>query len=167
MLRRLEKKDVPYMLEWMHDPDINSIFSVDFASFTEKMAEEFVERSFSTENQHFAVVNSQDEYQGTISLKNISAKDHNAEYAVVFRKQAHGTGISSAATKEILEYAFNNLKLERVYLNVLEENYRARAFYKKMGFIEEGVFRKHKCIKGRLQDLYWFGILKESYINKD
>lgn len=166
MLRKLEKKDVPYMLEWMHDPEINCIFSVDFASFTETMAEAFVERSFDEENQHFAVVNEKDEYQGTISLKNISVKDRNAEYAVVFRKQAHGTGISGVATEEILDYAFHVLKLERVYLNVLEDNRRARAFYKKMGFAEEGVFRKHKWINGKFHDLYWFGMLKDSYENR-
>lgn len=163
MLRKLEKKDAVFMLEWMHDSDINRIFSVDFASFTEEMAETFIEHSFNEENQHFAVVNDDDEYQGTISLKNISLKDRNAEYAVVLRKKAHGTGVSSLATREILDYAFNTLKLERVYLNVLEENMRARAFYEKMGFTQEGVFKKHKYIRGSFQDLFWFGILKESY----
>ena len=34
MLRHLEKKDAPMMLEWMHDNEINCNFQIDFASST-------------------------------------------------------------------------------------------------------------------------------------
>ncbi|OUN25659.1 GNAT family N-acetyltransferase [Blautia sp. An81] len=163
MLRRLHLKDAEFMLEWMHDSHINSMFNVNFESFLIEDARNFILNSFDEKNHHFAVVDENDEYLGTISLKNISLKDRNAEYAVVLRKKAHGTGVSNLATREILDYAFNTLKLERVYLNVLEENMRARAFYEKMGFTQEGVFKKHKYIRGSFQDLFWFGILKESY----
>lgn len=162
MLRKLQKKDAEFMLEWMHDPSINKVFSVNFSTFTIEQVYQFIENSFTEENQHFAVVDKDDVYQGTISLKNISKVDRNAEYAVVFRKSAHGTGLSSKATEEILEYAFETLKLKRVYLNVLEDNQRARAFYKKMGFQEEGIFQKHRYIDNKFQDLYWFAIMKDA-----
>ena len=167
MLRKLEKKDAQLMLEWMKYPDINSIFSVNFAEFTEEKVLNFINDSFSEKNQHFAVVDDNDEYQGTISLKNISDIDKNAEYAVVFRKKAQGTGAAGKATKEILRYAFEELELERVYLNVLEENMRARKFYEKAGFKQEGIFKKHKFIGNRFQNLCWFGILREEFQFED
>ena len=164
MLRKLKEKDIPYMLEWMHDSEINKIFSVNFGEYTHEMVSNFVKNSFDEENQHFAVVNQEDEYQGTISLKNISYTDSNAEYAVVFRKSAHGTGLAFQATEELLNYAFNELKLERVYLNVLEGNVRARKFYEKVGFTQEGMFKKHKYIQNQFQNLCWYGILKNDVL---
>ena len=89
--------------------------------------------------------------------------DKNAEYAVVTRKCAQGTGIAYEATMDILEYAFEKLGLHRVYLNVLEENVRANKFYKKCGFRYEGTFQDHLCIHGAYKNLNWYGIRKEDF----
>ncbi len=161
-IRKLEKKDAPLMLEWMHDIEIVKNFSVRFNEYTANDVKKFIEESFNDYNRHFAIINEKDEYLGTISLKNISKEDKNAEYAVVCRKCAQGTGISQQATREILAYAFDELGLERVYLNVLEENIRACKFYEKVGFKKEGVFQRHKNIQGRLQNLCWYGMLKDT-----
>ena len=45
-LRKLEEKDVPEMIAWMHDPKVNCKFRFDFASMTEDKALEFVKNSF-------------------------------------------------------------------------------------------------------------------------
>ena len=92
MLRKLEKKDAPLMIEWMHDQDVNCNFRADFAHMTLEQSQNFVEHSFDEESQNFAFVDENDEYMGTISLKHISETDKNAEYAVVTRKCAQGTG---------------------------------------------------------------------------
>ena len=115
MLRKLEKKDAPLMIEWMHDQDVNCNFRADFAHMTLEQSQNFVEHSFDEESQNFAFVDENDEYMGTISLKHISETDKNAEYAVVTRKCAQGTGIAYEATMDILEYAFEKLGLHRVY----------------------------------------------------
>jgi len=151
------------MLEWMHDPDVNHVFRFDFASMNEEKALAFIENSFTEENQSFAFTNDADEYLGTISLKNISATDRNAEYAVVTSKAAQGTGAAYAATMDILKYAFEELKLERVYLNVLVDNKRANAFYEKCGFQYEGQFKRHLCIRGEFKDLNWYGMTRADW----
>ena len=90
----------------------------------------FIQNSFDEENQNFAFANDEDEYLGTISLKHISHVNDKAEYAVVARKCAQGTGAAKKATEELLKYAFTKLGLHKVYLSVLEENVRARSFMK-------------------------------------
>ena len=143
MLRKLKDKDVYLMLEWMHDPEVNKNFRFDFASMTEEKALDFISNSFDEKNQHFAIVDFNDNYLGTISLKNISEIDKNAEYAIVTRKEVWGSGVAKKATAEILHYAFNELNLHRIYLNVLDENIRANKFYRKVGFSFEGTFKDH------------------------
>lgn len=138
MLRRLEKKDAAYMLEWMHDETITCNFRYPFAAMTLERAKIFIDYSFDEENQHFAITDNKDEYMGTVSLKHISEVDHNAEYAIVMRKKAHGTGLAERATMEILKYAFQDLGLHRVYLTVLSDNIAARKLYENCGFDLEG-----------------------------
>lgn len=167
MIRRLRESDLPGMMEWMHDTSVNCNFRFDFSAMTEEKALDFIRNSFSSENQNFAIVNEEDEYMGTISLKNISDYDKNAEYAIVTRRCAHGKGYAYAATKDILKYGFETLGLHRIYLNVLSENERANAFYQKCGFFFEGCFREHLNIRGKYSDLNWYGMTVEGYRKLD
>ena len=143
ILRKLENKDVANMLEWMHDEAVARNFRFDFMSMTKEKALNFIADSFNEENQHFAIIDEGDNYLGTISLKNISSTDNNAEYAIVLRRKFWGKGYARKATTAILDYAFHSLNLHKVYLNVLEENVRANNFYKKFGFTFEGSFKDH------------------------
>ena len=160
MLRKLEEKDAPFMLEWMHDEEITAGFQRPFSKATIESVLHFIQNSFNEENQNFAFVNSQDEYLGTISLKHISHVNDKAEYAVVTRKCAQGTGAAKKATEELLHYAFANLGLHKVYLSVLEENSRAQKFYEKCGFVREGLEVDAVKINGKYHNHIWYGIRK-------
>lgn len=161
-LRKLELKDIPFMLEWMCDDECKNIFQKDFNSIREEQLKDFIENSFSSCNQNFAIIDEEDnEYLGTISLKNIDYKNRNAEYAISTRKKCRGTGINTEATKQLLNYAFNELHLNKVYLNVLSNNIRAISFYKKIGFKYEGTAKSHILINNNYMDLEWYGIINE------
>lgn len=163
-LRKLKYKDIDNMLSWMHDETINQFFSNDFKNFTKDDIKNFIDNCDNdSKNIHYACVDENDNYLGTISLKNIDTKNKNAEYAISFCKCAHGTGAAKFATKELFKFAFEKLELEKIYLNVLSENSRANSFYKKIGFIFEGSFKKHICINGIFKDLNWYRILKDEY----
>lgn len=161
MLRRLEKKDAPFMLEWMHDEKINCNFQYPFREMTMEKIEAFIENSYDDVNKHFAIVNEQDEYLGTVSLKNISEQNSSAEYAVVMRQKAQGTGVAMKATKEVIRYAFEELKLHKVYLNVLEINEKAKRFYLKSGFEFEGTQKDAIRLNGKFESLSWYGIIND------
>lgn len=160
MLRKLEEKDAPFMLEWMHDDTVNCNFRYPFKEMTLERVNDFIKNSFDENTKHFAIVNEEDEYLGTISLKNISQDDKNAEYAIVTRKKAQGTGVAKEATQEILKYAFRELGLHKVYLNVLEDNIKARKFYEKCGFEKEGTAKDAVRIAGEYKNLVWYGIIE-------
>lgn len=166
-LRRLEEKDAAGMLEWMHDIEISRQFCVDMLSRTQEDVLEFIRRAdiipLDGESIHYAIAGEMDEYFGTISLKSINRQDQNAEYAISLRRMAQGRGVGSAATEELLDIAFNELGLERVYLNVLSGNQRAIQLYEKCGFILEGEFRNHLYLRGQYQNLRWYGMLRKEY----
>lgn len=161
-LRPLEERDAAGMLEWMTDPAIACFFRFDAASMTLDRCKAFIAGAGDQKNcRHFAIAGENDEYLGTISLKDI--KDGSAEYAISTRACAHGTGAAMAATRQILDIAFDELGLNRVYLNVLAENGRANAFYRKAGFrftyTEENALK----IRGENKNLNWYEIERNDY----
>lgn len=164
-LRALNPSDADRMLEWMHDADMQNNFQKTMNNKTREDVLFFINNS-KTEIEdgnsvHFAISNESNEYLGTISLKNYSARDRNAEFAIGLCKAAQGKGIGKAATKKVLQMAFKEWGLKRVYLNVLKHNERAIQLYEHCGFKYEGKFEKHLYINGVYQDLLWYGILEE------
>lgn len=162
--RPLELKDAPQMLEWMHDENVTEHLGTNFTSKTIDDAEQFITRaSQEGKNIHFACVNEKDEYLGTVSLKNVDMENGNAEYAICFRRAAHGTGAASFATSFIIRYAFEVLNISKVYLYLYDVNARAKRFYEKNGFVFEGRQRSQTMHRGQRVDLLWYGITKEEW----
>ena len=52
-LRRLEKKDIPFMLEWMHDKTVVKNLQADFANRTLEDCKKFIENSINNENINY------------------------------------------------------------------------------------------------------------------
>ena len=171
VLRELKSEDAVGMLEWMHDKDIQKKFQFAAADRTMEDVLEFIHSASDVvehgKSLHYAITEDGGEYLGTISLKNPDLHAKNAEYAIVLRKKAQGCGLAACATEEILKKAFDEIALERVYLNVLEDNTRAISLYEKSGFVYEGEFRNHLFLNGRYRTLKWYGILKEEYKQKN
>lgn len=167
-LRKLNESDADGMLEWMHDVDIQNNFQKNMLDRTLKDVIDFINTSDTIAEDgksiHFAIADEEDEYLGTISLKNIDFVNKNAEYAICVRKKAQGNGVAYKATKMILEKAFYEYNLKKVYLNVLESNKRAIHFYEKVGFIYEGEARKHLYLHGEYKTLKWYSILIEEFM---
>lgn len=168
-LRELEKKDALYMLEWMHDEDIQKCFQKNMSDMQLKDAEKFCEDMKIPENLdngtnlHYAIVDDRDEYLGTVSLKDINLNNKTAEYAIVTRKKVHGKGIAYRATQLVLNKAFNEFGLHRVYLNVIADNVAAIRLYERCGFVFEGEFRDHLCKEGIYMNWKWYGLLSNEY----
>lgn len=134
-LRPLKLQDAQYMLEWMHDDTVVHDLKTDFSSKTVDDCISFIEQSKSDfKSIDLAIVDDNDEYMGTVSLKHIS--NEYAEFAIVVRKCAMGKGFSDFGMKSILNFAFGEYGLETVYWCVSVNNTRAIKFYDKHGFKE-------------------------------
>lgn len=163
MLRCLEDKDAERMLEWMHESDVTKYLAQNFAEKTIEDCRKFILSSQENEeeNIHRAICDDEGIYLGTVSLKHINKKDKNAEFAISMHADAIGTGASRFGTDGIICFAFETLGLEKVYLNVVSDNIRAKKFYHKVGFVLEGVAKRHIMIGSRLCDLEWYAVYKE------
>ncbi len=160
LLRRLEFKDAPLMLAWMHDKSVVEKLKTNFASKTLSDCEAFIRSSWDdNQNVNLAIVSDTDEYMGTVSLKHI--ENGTAEFAITVRAEAMGKGYSWYGMETIIEKAFNEYGLECVYWCVSRSNERAVRFYDKHNFhealdIPASVIARYSD----MDDLKWYSVLK-------
>ncbi len=132
-LRQLEVKDAPLMLEWMHDSSVVEYMQADFAGKTLEDCEAFIKSAQKmNESMHLAIADDNDQYQGTVSLKDI--RDGAAEFAITIRASAMGRGVSQRAMAEIMRIGFEELGLKSIFWCVNPDNKRAVRFYDKNGY---------------------------------
>lgn len=77
-----------------------------------------------------------------------------------FWSKGYGTDIMNVC----LRYAFLELGVQRVSLEVYEYNPRAVRSYEKAGFRLEGRTRKDVLREGKRSDTLWMGILREEWL---
>lgn len=164
-LRKLEIKDAPLMLEWMHDNDVVENLGANFLSKTFEDCVSFIKHSRDSESDlHLAVVDENDVYMGTVSLKGIDYESKTAEFAIAIRKKAMGKGFSSFAMKEIIRIGFEELNLNAIYWCVLKENKRAVRFYDKNGYSRTNIVNKEIYSRYREKqnrNFFWYFAYRE------
>lgn len=159
-LRPLMEKDAERMVEMMQDAQTTQYLQIGGPDYTRDTALRFIASTADESGSvHRAVVDADDVYQGTVSLKNLDMVKKEAEYAISMHPQAQGKGAAKAASAGIVELAWS-LGLERVYLNVLAQNERANRFYQKFGFryTHSTDFDFH----GNKETLHWYECKREA-----
>lgn len=86
-------------------------------------------------------------------------------WILIGEKEDWGKGYGTEVVQKMVAYGFENLNLNRIYLDVSEENQPAIAIYKKNGFSEEGLFREHYLIEGRYRNVLRMALLKKDYVS--
>jgi len=134
-LRKLESKDAPFMLEWMHDESVVAKLAANFAAKTIDDCRNFIAASQEDEeNLHLAVADEDDTYMGTVSLKHIDRTAGTAEFAITVRAAAMGKVFSHFGMDSILKMGIDELGLSAIYWCVSPKNTRAVRFYEKHGY---------------------------------
>lgn len=132
-LRKLKLEDAPLMLEWMHDDSVVHDLRTDFVAKTIDDCNAFIETARDdSESIHLAIVDENDEYMGTVSLKHI--RSNSAEFGITIRKCAMGKGFSRFAMESIIQLGFKERGIKTIFWCVNPENKRAVRFYDKNGY---------------------------------
>ena len=84
-------------------------------------------------------------------------------YITIGEEDYRGKRIPDESIPLVLNYGFNELGLNRIYLYTLNNNERARKVYERNGFIYEGKLRKHYFCVGEYQDLQVMSVLKDDF----
>ncbi|MBD7966629.1 GNAT family N-acetyltransferase [Paenibacillus gallinarum] len=109
----------------------------------------------------------EDRLIGFVALHSIEWNNQAAKLAIgIGKAKDRGKGYGSDALQIILRYAFHELNLNRVGLEVISYNEVAYHAYKKAGFIEEGRKRAAVLRGGKAYDLILMSMLRDEWESK-
>ncbi len=101
---------------------------------------------------------------GFVGLANIQWTHGDAFVGIAIGEREYwGKGYGTDAMRVMLHYAFTELNLHRVSLEVFEYNTRAQRSYQKAGFVVEGCERQYVQRDGKRYDVVNMGILREEW----
>jgi ribosomal-protein-alanine N-acetyltransferase len=73
-------------------------------------------------------------------------------------------GIGSEAVRAVLQYGFEQLKLNRIYAGTIADNHGSVRLLEKLGFVREGTRRQHSLEDdGRFHDSAMYGLIRSDW----
>lgn len=139
VLRDFEESDVLRKVEWINNPANNQFLHYDLPLKIDRTIEWF--RNKDNTRRIDCIIEYNGIPVGLIGLLQIDKINLKAEYYITIgENKFKRKGIATKATKAIIEYAFSELKLHKVYLTVDAGNEKAIRLYEKAGFKQEGYF---------------------------
>jgi RimJ/RimL family protein N-acetyltransferase len=98
---------------------------------------------------------------GSIDLHALDLTNGSAGLGILIGDPADTSqGYGSDAIHALLGFGFGELRLERIWLDVYDDNARARHVYERIGFIHEGTFRRGIYRHGRFVDVHRMAVLR-------
>ena len=137
-LRPLQHSDIEYLRIWRNDSN-NNKFLNKTPYITEEMQESWF-KSYLTDMGiiTFAIIEESVLHRvvGSLSLYNFEKDSVEIGKVMVGDSEAHGLKIGTNATKAATLIAFEQLKINRVYLHIFEQNIPGVKSYQNAGFKE-------------------------------
>ncbi len=163
-IRKFERMDIPKKVEWINNPENNRFLHYDIPLEISK-TEKWFDSNAGRTDRFDAVIEVDGIPCGTIGLLSIDRKNSKAEYYIAMGEvHLKEKGVSTQASKLILDYAFLELGLNRVYLFTETENVAAQRLFEKVGFVKEGCMKNDIASHGRFVDRFVYGLCKEEYL---
>jgi ribosomal-protein-serine acetyltransferase len=100
---------------------------------------------------------------GAIGLHHINTHTGTAEIGYWLGAEFEGKGLMTKACVAMLDYAFDDLGLNRVQIRVEPANNRSRGIPRRLGFHYEGTLRQVGRIQERFLDLEVYSMLKSEW----
>lgn len=162
-IRKFKEEDIKNKIKWINDPNNNQFLHYDLPLEYEK-TRLWYEKIKQKENRFDAVIEYNNIPVGIIGLLNIDMKNQKAEYYITIGEQDYkGKGIAYEASRQLLDYGFNILKLNKIFLYTEVDNKIAQKLFDKLKFEKEGILKDDLIINGNKKDRYIYAIFRKEW----
>lgn len=157
-LRRLRARDAgPFAAAFREDPELGIMIGAE-EDPTENGVRRFIARQPGLRSRGeflgLAVTDaSKRPFLGHVMLHTLAWRHKRAEIGYWLVESARGRGVGHTAVSLLVEWAFDELELERVEITTTPDNGPARALAHSLGFTEEGVMIARNLERGRRVDV--------------
>ncbi len=169
MLRRITIEDTDNIIKWKNKPEVKKNFCIQDDLTREVHLKWFANKIQTGEVEQFIIIDrTTNTPVGSTYLRDIDMKNKKAEFGIfIGEDSARNKGIGTDTTKLMLQYAFEKLKLNKVFLRVFANNLAAIKAYEKAGFEYEGTAKEDICLpNGKYQDIIFMSKLNDNRIEE-
>ncbi|MBG9979422.1 GNAT family N-acetyltransferase [Facklamia sp. DSM 111019] len=169
-LRKLTSEDVEIYHNWRNDIEVMKFTSPIIDTYSYHETEVFVKNVLlsSPNSKAYIIETIERKAIGIISLINIDFKNQNAEIIIdIGDKESWGKGYGTEAITMLVNYAFNEMNLHKLYLKVFSFNKAAIRLYQKIGFENEGVSKEMLYREGEWHDVFHMGLCGSDWLKKE
>ena len=167
IIRKTVFADIKKFYKWEQQEEVTKFFSIkDGQSEEEAFAKFFSDENDEGSMQMTIILKITGEIIGRIVLADI-IHGWKAELWRIYIADTNlrGKGLGKQAMKAVIKFAFDELELQRLYLDFYTGN-PAEYLYKSLGFREEGVLRGNCRKNDVLYDVHIMSMLKPEYMEK-
>lgn len=168
LLRPITRDDTTNILNWRNNPNVRKNFCFQ-EDFTVELHENWLKNQIQTGNtKQFIIFSKQlSKDIGSTFIRDIDFNNKKGEFGIFIGvDDCRGLGLGYEATKLTTEYAFTELKLNKVFLRVFSDNLASINTCKKAGYFEEGLFKKDIITKdGEYRDLIFMAQFGDQHEN--
>jgi len=152
-----------HVMTWVNDMEVMQYFAQRQTRIEEEEEKRYLESLIASKTDRvFSVFTGEgDEYVGQCSVNQIYWPAKNGRVFLVVTKSMQGRGFGPQMLDGLIERAFGEMDLHKLWLIVRRDNRRAQAMYLRAGFEFEGTLRDEYCVKGKFFDMVRMGILRE------
>ena len=166
-LRAWECADARRLQRWINDRAVTQFLG---SRYPQSLAfEESWVAERAAKMQSFGEVRFVIETKEGLPLGNMGLHDGSPEHRrawlgmMIGEKEFWSKGFGSDALMTLLRFAFDEMNLHRVALDVYDFNQRGQASYRKCGFVEEGRRRHARYQQGAYHDVVAMSVLREEW----
>lgn len=167
ILREFRQEDLSGIRSWVNDYDTTRFLGAGYSRPQSwEQTEQYLNSLLNGEAGGVQLAIAEKEtrrYLGQCSLMMIDYTARRAEMAIVLAPDSVSHGYGREAIILLLDYAFLQLNLNRVFLQVHADNERAIRVYEKCGFRQEGRLREHFYRDGHYIDALQMGLLRSEW----
>jgi RimJ/RimL family protein N-acetyltransferase len=166
-LRPGERRDVPLFVRWMNDLRTTRTLMI-VSPISEAMEERWFEQMLEHHGRDrwfFVICRTADDRPlGSIDLHDVDLRNGTCSLGIAIGDPDDtGQGYGSDALRALVGFAFAQLRLERVELDVYAYNDRARRVYERVGFRHEGRLRRALFRDGAYHDVDRMAVLRDEW----
>lgn len=161
-LRTVEDEDLEFVQAARNDPAVRQPLTLNRPANAEQI-EEFFENAISSEDGASLLVCVDENPVGMVVLFNEDDVTGTATLAYWLDPGYWGNGYATEAAGLLCEHAFAERRLNKLRAEVIESNQGSRRVLEKLGFVEEGVLREEKFVRGEHVDVHRFGLLADEW----
>lgn len=158
-IRRITEQDLPLRVEWMNDERVYSSMSFTLPITIEGTIKWYRANVINPNRFDAVILEDSGQIVAFGGLTDLDPLLKKAELYVFVDPCRQHQGLGRLSTLLLCEYAFDVMKLHKVYLMTNRSNIAARLTYERIGFKLEGTLRDEKLLNGKYEDRLYYGML--------